>query len=229
MTVLDWIFKKRQTVASSEKAKGWDVPTALDEATYVRRCLAIEFRDETESRTFRSESAFQNVLTPLNSQRYDAAIQEAKKLLPKYADFDLVYEWLGMAYRAKQQLELSRQVVGDGLGKSKRKCLLLKDMGETEWQSGNIEAALYWMAQALHCLCSNPLDYNAYLLLSYVADGAGLPEDAALCLARVDAMRAGRIRLPSAQAERLTSLARGGRTEAMKKVIQGLSAKYLST
>lgn len=229
MAILDWLFKKSQTVESSEKAKSWDVPTASDEATYVRRCLENEFHEETESRTFRSESAFENVLTPFNSQRYDTVIQEAKRLLPKYADFDLVYAWLGTAYRETQRLELSRQVVSDGLGKSKRKCLLLKDMGETEWQSGNIEDALYWLAQALHCLSSNPMDYNAYLLLSYIADGAGLPDDAALCLARVDAMRPGRIRLPAEPAERITSLARQGRTEPMKKVIHGLAVKYLST
>jgi len=206
----------------------WNVPTPLDEETYVRRCLETEFRDETESRTFRDDQAFNNVLALLNSQRYDKAIQEAKKLLPKYVDFDLVYKWLGMAYRATQQLVPSRQVLSEGLEKSKRKCFLLTDMGETELQSGNIENTLYWLAQALHCLSSNPMDYNVYLLLNYIAAGAGLPDAAVSFLARVDALRAGRIRLPSEPAERLTNLARRGRTEPMRKVIQGLKVKYLS-
>jgi tetratricopeptide (TPR) repeat protein len=203
-------------------------PTTSDEDEYVRRCLTVEFRDEDESRTFRDDPAFTAVLTPLNSQRYASAITEAKKLLPRYENFDLVYKWLGTAYRATEQLEPSRQILREGLGKSKRKCMLLTDLGETEWLMGNVESGLYWLAQALHCLASNPIEHNAYLLLSYLAKGIGLQEEADLFLARVDRMRAGQIRLNAAHAERLMSLCRQGRTEPMRKVIRGLADKRLN-
>ncbi len=144
--------------------------------------LTVELRDEVESRTFRDDPAFTAVLTPLNSQRYAAAITEAKKLLPRYENFDLAYKWLGMAYRATEQLEPSRQILREGLCKSKRKCLLLTDLGETEWLLGNVENGLYWLAQALHCLRSNPIEHNAYLLLSYLAKGIAMHGEADLLL-----------------------------------------------
>ncbi|MCI0422983.1 MAG: hypothetical protein L0312_27790 [Acidobacteria bacterium] len=252
MPLMDWLLGRRRETITLDSGSGLTPPTATDEAKYapqdsssgwtpsisppaataeaeyVRRCLAQEFHDEVEARTFRSDPAFSNVLTPFNSQQYDLAIQETRKLLPRYADFDLVYKWLGSAHRATEQLEPSRQILHEGLGKSKRKCMLLTDLGETEWLMGNVESGLYWLAQALHCLASNPIEHNAYLLLSYLAKGIAMQKEADLFLARVDRMRAGQIRLNAAHAERLMNLCRQGRTEPMRKVIRELADKRLN-
>jgi hypothetical protein len=102
-------------------------------------------------------------------------------------------------------------------------------MGETEWRMGNIHQAVYCWCQALHCLSSNPIDYNAYLLLSYVAKGCGLGEAEQHLLGRVDAMRGGEIRLDPSTADRLTALVRSKKDSAMSRAVQDIDAKYFRT
>ncbi len=212
----------------NELQNQWNFPTSSNDEDYVKRCLEAEFEDEIEVRNFRSDPDFATVLTPLNSKEYDTAIKAGKQILPKFSDFDLVYTWLASAYRETKQLQNSRDILNEGLRKAKRSYFILTEMGETEWQSGNIDAALYWWSQALHCLSNNPIDYNAYLLLSYVAKGAGTEDVEKVLLARVDAMRGGQIRLDSQTAERLTTLVKSKKSEAMKKVLYGLYNKYFT-
>jgi HEAT repeat protein len=197
-----------------------------NEEDYIRRCLEVEFYEEKESRTFRSDPSFATVLGPLNEREYLKAIKAGKQILSRFSDFDLLYEWIANAYLSTQQLQNSREVLLDGLVKAKRKCLLLTDMGDTEWQLGNLGNALYYLSQALHCLASNAIDYNAYLLLSYIAKGIGLLDLQELLLSRVDALRGGQARLDPGSAERLLNLVRDKRTDAMKEVLLGIQKKY---
>ena len=222
MEIFDSLSGERKKVESSVK---WNIPVSSNEDDYVRRCLEAEFQEEKEVRTFRSNPVFATVLIPLNSKEYEKAIKAGKQLISQFSDFDLAYKWLASAYRDSNP-QNSREVLNEGLSKAKRKSLLLTEMGEIEWQSGNIDAALYWWSQALHCLSNNPFDYNAYLLLSYVAKGVGTEEVEKALLARVDAMRGGQIRLDSQTAERLTTLVKSKKSEAMKKVLYGLHDKY---
>lgn len=228
MGIFDSLFGKRKKVESSETPVKWNIPISSNEDDYVRRCLEAEFQEEKEVRTFRSDAAFATVLTPLNSKEYTKAIMVGKQILPQFSDFDLAYTWLASAYRETNQIQNSKEILSEGLKKAKRKYFILTEMGETEWKSGNIDAALYWWSQALHCLSNNPIDYNAYLLLSYVAKGAGTEEIEKALLARVDAMRGGQIRLDSQTAERLTTLVKSKKSEAMKKVLYGLYNKYFT-
>ncbi len=227
MGIFDSLFGKRKKVESSETPVKWNIPISSNEEDYVRRCLEAEFQEEKEVRTFRSDAAFATVLTPLNSKEYAKAIKVGKQILPQFSDFDLAYTWLASAYRETNQIQNSKEILSEGLKKAKRKYFILTEMGETEWKSGNIDAALYWWSQALHCLSNNPLDYNAYLLLSYVAKGAGTEEVEKVLLARVDSLRGGHVRLDSQTAERLTTLVKSKKSEAMKKVLYGLHEKYL--
>ncbi len=228
MGIFDSLFGKRKKAESSETSVIWNIPISSNENDYVRRCLEAEFQEEKEVRTFRSDAAFATVLTPLNSKEYAKAIKVGKQILPQFSDFDLAYTWLASAYRETNQIQNSKEILSEGLKKAKRKYFILTEMGETEWKSGNIDAALYWWSQALHCLSNNPLDYNAYLLLSYVAKGAGTEEVEKVLLSRVDAMRGGQIRLDSQTAERLTTLVKSKKSETMKKVLYGLHEKYFS-
>lgn len=203
-------------------------PDPSNEQEYVRRCLESEFTEEQETRTFRSDPAFASVLTPLNSKQYTQAISAAQALLPRFNDLDLIYSWLGSAYRQTQRFAESRAVLMEGLAKAKRKSLLLTRLGEIEWESGDINGAVYWRSQALHCR-ANQIEYNPYLFLSYVAKGLGLADFERSLLARVDSLRSGQIRLDPMTARRLTALVQNKRTEAMRKVLQGLQSKYFST
>jgi tetratricopeptide (TPR) repeat protein len=224
----DWeLEEKRLAEAEAKRAPNPPVSHDEKEEDYVRRCSEAAFLEEKEDRTFRSDPAFQPVLDLLNSQQYSAAIKAVESLLSRFSDFDLPYKWLASAYRSTNQLQRSQEVLGQGLAKAKRKSMLLTDLGETEWQMGNIHQAVYCWCQALHCLSSNPIDYNAYLLLSYVAKGCGLSDVERRLLGRVDAMRGGQIRLDAATADRLTSLVRGKKDSAMSRAVQGIDTMYL--
>ena len=203
-----------------------DASPAVDEEAYVRSCSEAAFSDEKEERTFRSDPAFQLVLDSFNSQRYPAAIKAAEDLLPRFADFDWPYNLLGSAYRATDQLQQSREVLGRGLRNAKRKAFLLTEMGETLWRIGDVHQAVYYWCQALHCLSSNPVDYNAYLLLSYVAKGCGLGDIEQRLLGRVDAMQGAQPRLDPATAGRLTELVRTRKDDAIDRALQDIDAKY---
>jgi branched-chain amino acid transport system permease protein len=210
-------------------APSWSVPDPADEENYVRSCAEMAFTEKAEERTFRSDPAFQRVLDPLNSKQYGTAIQTAESLLQRFEDFDLPYKWLASACRSTDDLKRSQQVLAEGLSKAKRKSILLTDMGETEWRMGNIHEAVYFWCQALHCLSSNPIDYNAFLLLSCVASGCGLRDVEHMLLDRVDAIRGGQVRLDPTVADRLTSLARSKKSPAMCNAILAIGTKYLQT
>lgn len=227
MGLLERLFGRKQGPAQGGAIASWPVPDPANEEDYIRSCSEAAFSEEKEERTFRSDPAFQRVLDPLNSQQYSAAIKAAESLLSRFSDFDLPYKWLASGYRSTDQLQRSQEVLGRGLAKAKRKSILLTEMGETEWRMGNINQAVYCWCQALHCLSSNLIDYNAYLLLGYVAKGCGLSDVEQRLLGRVDAMRGGQIRLDPATADRLTSLVRGKKNSAMSRAVQGIDAKYL--
>ena len=203
-----------------------DASPAVDEEIYVRSCAEAAFSEEKEERTFCSDPAFRRVLDPLNSQHYAAAITAADDLLPLFPDLDLLYNWLGSAYRATDQLQQSREVFERGLTNAKRKVFLLTEMGETLWRIGDVHQAVYYWCQAVHCLSSNPVDYNAYLLLSSVAKGCGLGDIEQRLLGRVDAMRGGQPRLGPATAGRLTELVRNQQDHAIGRALQDIDARY---
>lgn len=213
--------------AGARPLQGAPDPTHEDE--YVRRCLTAEFTEAPESRTFRSDPALAGVLTPLNSQQFAAAITAGQALIPRFPDLDLLYKWVGAAFRSTQQLPQAQAVLFAGLANAKRKSLLLTDVGDIDAQSGNLSGAVYWWSQAIHCLSLNPVDCDAWLLLSYVANGFGLAELERPLLERFDSVRAGRVRLDPVAAERLTSLAQSSKTGSVRRVLEGLQFGYFAS
>lgn len=226
MGLLQRLFGKEQSAASGTTTD-WPVPDGSDEEEYVRGCSTPAFSDQKEERTFRSDPAFQQILDPLNSKQFSAAIKAAGNLVPRFPDFDLPYKWLASAHRSTEQLQRSREVLSRGIAKARRKTLLLTDIGETEWRLGNVHQAVYWWCQALHCFASNPIDYNAYLMLSYVANGCGLSDIERRLLAKVDAMRGGQVRADPPTADQLTSFVRSKKNAAITRALQDMDSKYL--
>jgi len=212
-----------------EAATSWSGPDPADEDGYVRSCSETAFSERPEARTFRGDPAFQRVLGALNSGQYPVAIKEADGLLPLFSDFDLLYKWLSSAYLATNQPQRSRDILVRGLGKANRKAILLTQMGETQWRMGNLHQAVYCWCQAVHCMASIPTDglYDPYLLLSCVARGCGLGDVEQRLLGRVDAMRAGQIRLDPGTEARLMTLVRSTADSAMTRAVQTIDAQVL--
>lgn len=206
------------------------VPSPQSEDDFAEQCLNPQFREQPESRTWKSDPEFSKVLDPLNSGNNDLACREAENLIGKISDFDSLYDWWGTALLRKRAFDQARQVLRQGLDKSRRKYFLCKVLGEVEWNAGNIQQAIYWWTQALHSqelLERYGADEGAYLYLHYVADGIGLPGIARTLISRVDQIRGGQVRLNPPTAENLRSLARKGKTSGIERVVKELGAKYL--
>jgi tetratricopeptide (TPR) repeat protein len=159
----------------------------------------------------------------LNSGHFDEAIREGNTLVLKYPDFDLIYKWLGVAYRQNGQLDEAAVVVLRGLAKSRRKALLLTELGDTEWQRHDVDSALYWLAQAIHC--ANPLAHMAYLLAGYIAEGRGMEDAKAALIERADSLNPGpALRLSPELWLRLVSEPSRGDVVGMITVLERLSS-----
>lgn len=202
-------------------------PSVLNYQDYVARCLKQELTEKPETRTYDSHKILSHYLSLLNQGMFLQVIAGRPSITRFYTDFDLVYKWLGSAYRQTNQLSEAHSVLMEGLALSNRKVLLLKDMGETESELGNLGNAVYWWSQALHCLETNPIDYNPYLLLSYVAKGIGDTDVEKKLLDKVDSLEPGKIRLGSKTAHQLTELAREKKNNAIVQVLRLLESKYV--
>jgi tetratricopeptide (TPR) repeat protein len=110
------------------------------------------------------------------------------------------------------------------------KSVLLTDMGETEWKSGDIQAAVYWWSQAVHCLSFDPVDNKAYLYLASVAAGLGFHDLMRSLYACADfSLKKHYIRqkrLIPEEKNALEALVRNNKTQALQKALRGLQAKY---
>ena len=71
MDFLNKLFGKKQgsTAPSSNVQSSTQTPDPSNEEDYARRCLEVEFKEEQETRTFRTDPAFATILTPLNNQQ----------------------------------------------------------------------------------------------------------------------------------------------------------------
>jgi hypothetical protein len=99
-------------------------------------------------------------------------------------------------------------------------------MGETLWRLGDVHQTVYYWCQAVQCLSSNPVDYNACLLLRYVAKGCGLGNIEQRLLGGVDAMQGGQPRLDPTTANRLTELVHSRKDHAIGRALQDIDARY---
>lgn len=208
---------------SSQK---WYPPSCENEATFLDRCMQVEFNEIKETRSFRDDPLFNKVLEPKNNERHVEAIQATKEAIKKFPDFDLPYYWQGETYFILGKLSEAKEILSIGLNNAKRKFLLLTKIGEVEWKNGNIDYAVYAWAQVMHNQYENPMDYNAYLLLSYVAEGAGMKEIVEAFRNKVDSMRSGTVRLPLDEATHLKNLS-AKKKEAFFAVLTNLRNKYL--
>jgi tetratricopeptide (TPR) repeat protein len=215
---------KNQT---DEDISGFVIPTVIaDENEFSRRCLESEFNEEVEIRKWNSDPAFLKVLTPYNGQRFAAAIEEGLSLVLRFPDFDLLYSWIGEAYRMLSNLDESYRILLQGAKKSKRKCLLLIELAETSWRLNAMDKTIYFLSQALHC---NPKveEHNIYLLLSYIAKGMGLENEASSYLQLVDKLKSGQYRLNSSDADRLINSSKRAQSATFKKIIVELCKKAM--
>jgi hypothetical protein len=210
-----------------------DGPTAAapPQKDYVDRCLRPEFAEQEEERTWQSDPSFESALDPLRGDDCRAAAQEAEKLAGRFPDFDLVYSWWGEALLRQSEFGRARDVLQQGLEQSKRKFFLCDGLASVEWRDDNLAEAVYWWAQSIHCQQSPAYrgggDVEAYLYMHYVAHFLGLTSVAAALVAKVDAMRAGQIRLESSPVASLNRLVAHQGTPEIREVLVGLQERYL--
>jgi hypothetical protein len=190
MNIIDRLFgrkRKQDTVVTKARVEDQaeaepptPKPAPATEDKYVNDCLQQKYEEVAETRSWNSDPAFRKVLGPLNSGDNAAACREAELLMTQFNDFADLYEWWGDALLRMRSLDKARQVLKNGLGKTKQKYALCNLLGKVEWKARDIDQAVYWWAQGLHCQeslkASNYGDSDgAYLCLHYVAEVCGCP------------------------------------------------------
>jgi tetratricopeptide (TPR) repeat protein len=201
---------------------------AATEAEFVRKCLEPQYREEREDRKWDSPGV-KEVNTLLNSGKYEECARVAEAKAAESSDLDLYYDWGGSACLKMNDYDRARKIVLQGIAKGKRKNLNCNMMGEVEWKAGNAKEALYWWAQAVHCLESikDHAEESPYLYLHYIADGVGLSSVAASLIDRVDQIRYS-VRLNATSAANLSNLVRQQATPGMRCVLTILHERYLT-
>lgn len=220
------VFEIQQKTESSESLVNQDTSFFLNDEDYIKRCSELEFHEEVETRKWNSNPDFAKVLTPYNERQFDKAIKEGFKIISKFYDFDILYNWIGSSYRELSMFEKSNNLLLEGLKKSKRKSLLLIDLAEIAWRLNSIETTIYYLSQALHCTIRVE-EHNIYLLLYYIAKGMALENEANSFLRQVDKLKSGQYRLIVSDANKLTTLSsKSVNNNTYKKIIIQLCEKY---
>jgi tetratricopeptide (TPR) repeat protein len=230
VTAEEVVDEARRFRAAIGSAPPVDTEHVLDTASFVERCLKQAFTEAEEARDWRSDPSFRSVRDPLNAGDLTTAAREAEMLAARFPDLDLAYDWWGSALMRRGELAEARKVCRRGLERSRRKFMLCRRLGEVSWEAGLLGDAVYWWAQAVHCLESlqeKRGESSPYLYLHYVAAAAGEPDVAAAFLQRADSVRLGMVRLDSKAAQSLTALASRGQTSDIREILVRLRARYL--
>jgi tetratricopeptide (TPR) repeat protein len=173
------------------------------------------------------DSAFDHVPDALNERRYAEAGQMAQQVISSHPDLDLGYVWAASAYSGTQKYEEARSILTEGLKRAKRKYLLCIRLGNAERDLGNIQGAVYWWTQSIHCQQSirTGAEHDPYLYLAYVADTLGLNDVAGSLFSRVDRMRSG-VRLSPVAENTLRARVKDGDSTSMTSVLRSLHKQY---
>lgn len=218
--------RPRQTVGTAQTTD----ERVDEEGLYHKRCLEQAYFEEDEPRSWHSHPEFRKVLDPLNEGDYARACEEAENLAATFADFGVVYCWWAKALLETRSYDRAREIVRQGLARSRSKFALCNQLGEIEWKSGNIKEAVYWWAQGLHCqesLKGYGGAEGAYLYLHYVADALGLSRCASAFLLRVDQVRPGGVRLTRQPAHQLRRLAWRQAPWGTPEILEALVDRYI--
>ena len=196
--------------------------------SFVQKCLEPAFVEHAEPRDAGSDPSFKVVLDPLNAGDLATAAAEAEKLAARCPDLDLGYLWWGGALMRGGKLNEARKVCRRGLERSRRKYMLCGRLAEVNWRAGVLGDAVYWWAQAVHCLESVPDqrgESGPYLYLQHVAVGAGEPDVAAAFGARAGQIRPG-VGLDAPSAQSLAGPAWSQQVPQLRDVLTELRARY---
>jgi len=204
------------------------------EQYYINKCLSKEYSEAEEIREWNSIEGYSKIIDPLNSSNNQLAAIEAEKLCKVYIDFHHIYQWRGLALKRMKDYTKAKEVLQEGLKKSKSLFDLCNLLGDIERDLGNISEAVYWWSQGMHLQESlSQRNYggseDSYLFLYYVAKGLGLSDSADAFILRVDSIKPGQIRLNENEANRLILLSRNEKDKAMGNSIEVVINKLVET
>jgi tetratricopeptide (TPR) repeat protein len=200
------------------------------DAAFFSRCLEPAFQEQDESRNYRSDPALRSVLDPLNAGDNKKAAKKAEKLTKRFPDLDTIYVWWGRACINSGDHRKARRALLSGLERARRKFMLCCALGELEWrEGGDLQEAVYWWAQSLHCQESLEAlsDESVYLYLHYVAEARGETGPASALITRVDRIRGGQVRLNPATEAQLRAFASQANGPGIAAVLNELTRRYL--
>ena len=197
--------------------------------TYFEDCFWLPCEEIHDDRKFGDVPEMLEVAKLGNAGKVDEALRLAESVLLGHPDLDDVYYWLGYLNNSKVMYEKAKEVLMDGMSKSKRKYSLYTLLGDIEYQAGKLSEAVKWWTRSIVSQLSikEKRDYSPFLYLAYVCEAMGLGVIAQKLFSEVDTIRFGKIRLvPSAQTN-IHRLVRTQGTESMRRVLEELNTRLM--
>lgn len=208
--------------------------------TYVNDCLQF-FEEIEEKRQWPDVPGAKGAVDAgnavieadsINETKALEALRLADELRKKYPDFYFPYLWLANILRRKAQYDAARNALTEGLRLSRNKNSLCRALGQTEYEAGNLPAAVMWWIRCIltqiHDKTANQKDYAAAQDLSYVAAELGLTEASEHLLHLANRLGGSGIRLTAGAAGKLNDAIRKQGTKSMKMAIEQLDKECLS-
>jgi tetratricopeptide (TPR) repeat protein len=194
------------------------------EDSYVSACFALDFEESVEDRDPRDIDVLRQIEELANRGQLGAAMELIESIFEQYDDFDFVYGWKAILHSKMGQLITARTTIETGLRRARSKYRLCEDMGNIEFEWGNLSEAVRWWIKsiALQRRCTRVASWHSYVYLAGIAAALGEEDSSTQLLTTVDRQRPEKIRLNGEGRNRVAlRVAREGNS-AMRRAIRRL-------
>jgi tetratricopeptide (TPR) repeat protein len=194
--------------------------------SYVNSCFEIEFDEHQESRDYRQIPELRRIADLGNRGEISEAMQLLQSIADRYPDYDFIYGWKAILLSKCGKLDGARAVVHEGLARSRSKHALCEDMGNIEFEWGNLAEAVKWWIKsiALQKRAAAVDSWHSYIYLAGVATALGEDPASTALLEAVDRQWPEKVRLNGKGRSQVALRVACEGNASMRKAIQRLCA-----
>jgi tetratricopeptide (TPR) repeat protein len=192
--------------------------------SYVGSCFEVEFDELHESRDYRQIPELQRVAELGNRDEIGAALDLLRSVAERYPDYDFIYGWRAILLSKSGHLEGARAAIHEGLARSRSKYALCEDMGNIEFEWGNLAEAVKWWIKsiALQKRATATDSWHSYVYLAGVAAALGEEPASSTLLEAVDRQWPEKVRLNGQGRGRVALRVASEGNASMRRAIQRL-------
>jgi tetratricopeptide (TPR) repeat protein len=193
---------------------------------FMDRCLNWAQKEEPETRDAFSIPVVAAASILGSGRGTEEHVLLAEKLMLMYPDLDMPYYWLSHHYLLRKDFQRARDVLNQGLERSKRKRNLCNEYGFLEEEAGCLaEAVQWWLRGAvIQLTCGMPSSYEPFMSLGYVAHLCGEKALSRRLLAIADSVR--NIRLDEKGEQHMIHIYRAADPETIAVAMRAFGERY---